>query len=66
MILSELHREIHFLEASVGKTVKELDRKNRQLLKLRTKLLYQNMIDAKRKETKETTQREEEEHDPRN
>lgn len=61
MTLPELHREIHFLEASIGKTIKELDRKNRQLLKLRAKVLQQNMLEAKRKETKE----EEEEHESR-
>jgi len=50
MNLSQLHTEIHKLEDSIERTVKELNRKNKQLLTLQQKLLRQNMIEAKRRE----------------
>lgn len=38
MTLPQLHREIHFLEASLGKSKKEVERKEKQLRKLNEKV----------------------------
>lgn len=46
LVLAQLHREINCLEASLVRDKNEVERKEKQLRKLKEKLLQTNMIEA--------------------